>query len=65
MMVIFDYSTKRELKASIGKPLKVIGKFNIENTCNVYGHNNPTLNGFNREFWANVELVNGLIRRVK
>ena len=65
MMVIFDYATKRELKASIGKPLQVIGTPYIESSCNVSGCNRPTLTGFNREFYASVDIVNGLIHKVR
>jgi len=63
--MVFDYATKRELKASIGKPLQVIGTPYIESNCNVSGCNRPMLTGFNREFYANVVIVNGLIKEVK
>ena len=65
MMVIFDYPTKKVLKASIGQPLKVIGTPYIESSCNVAGCNRPLLTGFNREFYANVTLLNGVIKEVK
>jgi hypothetical protein len=63
-MMIFDYPTKRALKASVGQPLKVIGSPYLEDSCSVVGCNRPELTGFNREFYANVVLLKGLIKEV-
>jgi hypothetical protein len=63
-MMIFDYATKKELKASVGKPLKVIGAPFIGVDCQVVGCNKPELTGFNREFYAQVYVLNGLIKKV-
>jgi hypothetical protein len=65
MIVIFDYPTKRALKASIGQPLKVIGLDEVLINGVVTGCNKPEFTGFNREFYANVVMVNGLIKGVK
>lgn len=65
MMVVFDYPTKRALKASIGKPLRVLGAPFIPERVNVAGCNRPFLTGFNREFYASVVVENGLIKEVK
>lgn len=64
MIMTLDYATKKELKASIGQPLKVIGSDVPENGT-ITGRNKPVLTGFNREFYANVTVVNGLIKEVK
>lgn len=65
MMVVFDYPTKKALKASVGKPLKVIGSPHVPEGEPIAGHNRPYLTGFNREFYAVVIVENGLIQEVK
>lgn len=68
-MLIFDYSTKKELKENIGKPLKYIETSFFGNEYNPNGYltgcNRPHLTGHKREFFANVTMKNGLIEKVK
>lgn len=67
-MLIFDYPSKKELKANIGQPLKFreTSLFGPEYkpTGNLVGCNRPHITGHKREFFANVEMVDGLIRKV-
>jgi hypothetical protein len=65
MMVIFDYPTKRSLRAAIGEPLKVQGVANNVVNGLLTGCNKPFLTGFNVVFYAQVDLVDGLIKRVR
>jgi hypothetical protein len=67
-MIILDYPSKKDLKASVGKTLryretsvfrpeyKADGKFT--------GCNRPYLTGHKREFFAEVTMSNGLISKV-
>jgi hypothetical protein len=68
-MLIFDYSSKKELKASIGKPLNFIETsiFGSEYDPNGFltGCNRPHITGHKREFFANVQMINGKISNVK
>ena len=64
VIVVFNYKTKKKLRASIGLPLKVIGDVVITDGV-VVGYNKPWLTGFNCEFFAQVTVVNGLIAKVK
>jgi hypothetical protein len=67
-MLIFNYPSKKELKASIGKRLiyqetSIFGpeyKDNGEFT----GSNRPHITGQKREFYANVKMVDGKISKV-
>lgn len=67
-MLIFDYPTKKDLVASIGKPLKYreTSGFSREYDRNglLTGSNRPKLTGHKREFFANVTMENGLIKKV-
>ena len=67
-MLIFDYPTKAELKASVGKALKyretsAFGK-EYDPNGDLIGSNRPSLTGHRREFFARVTMQDGLIKRV-
>ena len=68
-MLIFNYSSKKELKENIGKALNYIetSMFGPEYVDNgsLVGCNRPHLTGHKREFFASVVLENGLITKVK
>ena len=68
-MIVFNYASKKELKASIGKPLRFIetSMFGAEYRDNgiLTGANRPHITGKGREFFANVIMENGLIKGVK
>ena len=68
-MLIFDYSSKKELKENIGEYLNYIetSMFGSEYKANgkLVGCNRPHLTGHKREFFASVVLENGLITKVK
>lgn len=68
-MLIFVYPSKKELKASIGKPLEyletsIYGPEYKENGV-LTGANRPHITRQGREFFANVTMENGLIKAVK
>jgi hypothetical protein len=68
-MLVFKYASKKDLKASIGKPLRYIetslfGNEYQENGI-LTGANRPHMTGLGREFYANVTIENGLIKGVK
>lgn len=68
-MLIFVYSSKKELKASIGKPLNYMetSMFGPEYKENgvLTGANRPHITRQGREFFANVTIENGIIKAVK
>jgi hypothetical protein len=68
-MIIFNYASKKELRASIGKPLRYIetSLFGPEYRPDgvLTGANRPHITGKGREFFANVTMQNGLIKGVK
>jgi len=68
-MIVFDYASKKDLKASIGKPLRYIetSMFGAEYKADgmLTGANRPHITGKGREFFANVTMENGLIKGVK
>jgi len=68
-MIVFNYASKKELKASIGKPLRYIetSLFGPEYRPDgvLTGANRPHITGKGREFFANVAMENGLIKGVK
>jgi|TARA_R110002096_G_scaffold410618_1_gene610388 hypothetical protein len=68
-MLIFDYPSKKQLKASIGKPLNFIetSMFGAEYDPNGFltGCNRPHMTGHKREFFANVQMLDGKISKVK
>lgn len=68
MTLVVRYNTKKELKESVGKPLKYqeVSMFGAEyrdnGTLTVAGR--PHITGMKREFFANVTMKNGLIEKV-
>jgi hypothetical protein len=68
-MIVFDYASKKDLKASIGQPLRYIETsfFGPEYRSDgmLTGANRPHITGKGREFFANVTMENGLIKGVK
>ena len=68
-MIIFNYSSKKELKERVGQPLDYIetSMFGPEYTPSgvLTGANRPHITGKGREFFANVTMLNGLIKAVK
>ena len=68
-MLIFNYPTKKALKESIGQPLKYRETSILSNDYlpngSLVGCNRPHLTGFNREFYATVDMENGLIKKVR
>ena len=68
-MLVLNYSSKKELKENIGKPLKYIetSVFGNEYSSNgiLTGSNRPHITGHKREFFASVTIKNNLIEKVK
>ena len=68
-MIIFNYPSKKELKASIGQPLRYIetSMFGPEYKTDgmLTSANRPHITGIGREFFANVTMENGKIKAVK
>jgi len=68
-MMIFNYPSKKELKANIGKPLMYIetSMFGPEYrpSGTLTGANRPHITGIGREFFAVVTMESGLIKGVK
>jgi hypothetical protein len=68
-MLVFKYASKKDLKASIGKPLRYIETSIFGNeyvsTGKLVGANRPHITGMGREFFAEVTMNNGLIVKVK
>lgn len=68
-MIIFNYPSKKELKANVGKPLKYFetSMFGAEYRDDGFltGANRPHITGIGREFFANVTMQDGLIKAVK
>ena len=68
-MIVFNYPSKKELKASIGQPLRYIEtsihgpEYVSDGTLT--GANRPHITGRGREFFANVTMAGGLITAVK
>lgn len=68
-MIVFNYPSKKELKANIGKPLRFIetslfgDEYMPDGTLT--GANRPHITGKGREFFARVTMENGLIKSVK
>ena len=68
-MIVFVYPSKKILKENIGKPLRYIEtslfgpEYRRDGTLT--GANRPHITGMGREFFANVEMENGLIKSVK
>ena len=68
-MIVFNYPSKKALKESIGQRLKYIetSMFGDEYLPNGFltGANRPHITGKGREFFARVEMQDGLIKSVK
>lgn len=68
-MLIFDYPSKKELAACVGQRLKFreTSIFGPEYDPNGFltGCNRPHMTGHKREFFANVQMKDGLIEKVK
>ena len=69
-MMIFNYTSKKELAENIGKPLRYTetSLFGPEYRADgmLTGSNRPSITGIKgREFFANVTMANGLIAAVK
>ena len=67
--MIFNYPSKKELKAAIGQPLRYTetSLFGAEYKADglLTGANRPHITGKGREFFAQVYMQNGLIKSVK
>ena len=67
-MMILNYPSKKDLKASIGQPLRYTetSMFGPEYKADgtFAGCNRPHLTGYAREFFAEVTMANGLIAKV-
>lgn len=67
-MIVFNYPSKKELKTKIGQPLDYIetSMFGAEYKPTGYlvGANRPHITGIGKEFFAEVTMENGLIRKV-
>ena len=68
-MIIFNYTSKKELKTCVGQPLNYIetSMFGAEYVTDGYmvGANRPHITGKGREFFAEVTMSEGLIAKVK
>ena len=68
-MLIFDYPTKKEMKANIGNRLRYreTSIFGPEYTDNgtMTGCNRPHLTGHKREFFARATVKDGIITKVE
>lgn len=68
-MIVFNYNSKKDLKACIGQQLNYIetSMFGAEYVADGYmvGANRPHITGKGREFFAEVTMSEGLIAKVK
>ena len=68
-MLIFDYPSKKDLAACVGQKLRFreTSMFGPEFDPNGFltGCNRPHITGHKREFFANVQMKDGLIAKVK
>lgn len=68
-MIVFNYPSKKVLKASVGQPLDYIetSLFGDEYRPNgkLTGANRPHITGQGREFFAQVTMRDGLIAKVE
>lgn len=68
-MIVFNYSSKKELKENVGQRLDYIETsiFGPEYIADgvLTGANRPHITGKGREFFANVTMQDGLIKAVK
>ena len=67
-MIVFVYPSKKVMKENIGKPLRYIetSMFGEEYVSDgkLVGANRPRITGIGREFFAEIEMENGLIKKV-
>jgi hypothetical protein len=67
-MIVFVYPSKKVMKENIGKPLRYIetSMFGEEYVSDgiLAGANRPHITGIGREFFAKIEMENGLIKKV-
>jgi hypothetical protein len=69
MTLILPYKSKKELKTQVGQPLRyqetsVFGPEYVP-TGTIAGANRPHITGIGREFFAQVTLKDGIIKKVK
>jgi hypothetical protein len=68
-MLIFDYPSKKDLAACVGQRLRFTetSMFGPEYDPNGFltGCNRPHITGHKREFFANVQMKDGIIAKVK
>ena len=68
-MLVFNYASKKDLKASVGQRLKYIETSifgnEYQSTGYLVGANRPHVTGIGREFFAEVKMQDGLIQSVK
>jgi hypothetical protein len=68
-MIVFNYVSKKDLKENVGEPLRYIetSMFGAEYVPNgqLTGANRPHTTGRGREFFAQVTMLDGLIKSVK
>lgn len=67
-MIVFVYPSKKVMKENIGKPLRYIetSMFGEEYVSDgkLVGANRPHITGIGIEFFAEIEMENGLIKKV-
>ena len=67
-MLVFDYASKKDIKAQIGQPLQYLETsiFGPEYRDDgvLTGANRPHITGHKREFFAQVTIKGGLIAKV-
>ena len=68
-MIVFNYVSRKDLKENVGEPLRYIetSMFGAEYVPNgqLFGANRPHITGRGREFFAQVTMLDGLIKSVK
>lgn len=68
-MIVFVYPSKKVMKENIGKSLRYIETSIFGNEYvsdgKLVGANRPHITGIGREFFAEIEMENGLIKKVK
>lgn len=68
-MLVFNYASKKDLKANVGQRLKYIETSifgnEYQSTGYLVGANRPHVTGKGREFFAEVKMQDGLIQSVK
>lgn len=67
-MMVFNYPSKKDLKTKVGQPLDYIetSMFGPEYKPDgkICGANRPHITGIGKEFFAEVVMENGLIKKV-